>query len=162
MTIGDQIKKIREQNKLTQIQLSNKLNVSRQNISGWERGKYYPDILTLLKISDEFNLTLDDLIRGDTEMVNKMNKFLTKKRNFKWVVGISCVLVAIVAYLVLNFRGFFTFGHSYLAYIFVILFLLELCIVTYTLISYIRNKKYNISLVLSMLLFLILYVIQFF
>lgn len=162
MTIGDQIKKLRDQNNLTQMELANKLNVSRQNVSGWERGKYYPDILTLLKSSDKFNVTLDHFIRGDVEMMNKMNKFLAKKNNYKWTIGISCGLIIFLSYLLLNLRAFFAFGHSYLAYIFIILFLVESFIVVYALISYIINQKYNISLGLSMIIFLIIYLFQFF
>ncbi len=62
MNLCDKIKKLRKENNLSQEQLAEKLNVSRQAISKWESNKAYPDIDNLILLRDIFNVTLDDLI----------------------------------------------------------------------------------------------------
>lgn len=59
MEIGEKIKRAREQHKLTQAQLAEKLTVSRSTISGWEVGRNIPDLGMIIKISDLFELSLD-------------------------------------------------------------------------------------------------------
>ena len=66
MNLGENIKKLRKEKSLSQEQLAEMLNVSRQAVSKWESGKTYPDIDNLILLKDIFNVTLDDLvINGD-------------------------------------------------------------------------------------------------
>nr|WP_318758018.1 helix-turn-helix domain-containing protein [Staphylococcus sp. KG4-3]MDW8562742.1 helix-turn-helix domain-containing protein [Staphylococcus sp. KG4-3] len=58
--------------KLTQSQLANELNVSRQTISAWENNRYLPDIEMIVIIAKKFDLSLDDLILGDDAIKNKL------------------------------------------------------------------------------------------
>ena len=81
MNLGNRIVKLRKDNKMSQDDLAEVLNVTRQTISNWENHKNYPDIETLILISDKFNISLDILLKGDKEMVKKMDK----KINFKLV-----------------------------------------------------------------------------
>lgn len=60
-TIGSNIKKIRLQHKMNQDVLAAKLNIRRQTISSYERGISTPDIYTLIKIADIFDISLDEL-----------------------------------------------------------------------------------------------------
>lgn len=62
MNLAENIKKLRREKRLSQEQLAEMLNVSRQAVSKWESGKTYPDIENLILLKDIFNLTLDDLI----------------------------------------------------------------------------------------------------
>lgn len=62
MDLGNNIIKIRKENKLTQDDLAKKYFVTRQTISNWENSKSYPDLETLVKISDDFNISLDVLL----------------------------------------------------------------------------------------------------
>ena len=62
--IGENIKTTRKKSGLTQIQLAEKINVSQKQISSWEKGDYKPNIETLIKLSDVFNCTLDELVKG--------------------------------------------------------------------------------------------------
>jgi len=68
VTLGDNIRKARKKMGLTQEELADKLYVSRQTISSWENDKSYPDIHSLLMISDLFGVSLDSLIKGDIEI----------------------------------------------------------------------------------------------
>ena len=68
MDFGEQIKNIRQKEKLTQEQFAMKLNVSRQAVSNWENNKNLPDIGMLILMSDVFQISLDYLIKGENEM----------------------------------------------------------------------------------------------
>lgn len=65
MDLSEKLKLCRSSKKLTQLEVSNKLNVSRKTISGWENGHSYPDTDCLVKLSDIYNIPLDDLLRND-------------------------------------------------------------------------------------------------
>ena len=67
MTIGEKIKQLRTSQKLTQKELSEQLNVSSQAISNWERGQAYPDISNIIQLSDLFDISLDVLIKEDSD-----------------------------------------------------------------------------------------------
>ena len=69
MNIGNQIKKYREQLKISQEELADKIFVTRQTISNWENNKNYPDIKSLSLLSYNLNVSLDDLIKGDVEKI---------------------------------------------------------------------------------------------
>ncbi len=62
MTLGENIKKLREMNNLTQKQLADGLGYSFQNISKWENGTSMPDIPTVVSIAKYFNISLDVLL----------------------------------------------------------------------------------------------------
>lgn len=67
-TFGEKLKKCRMERDWSQEQLANELHVSRQAVYKWETNKSYPDIENLIRISDLFNITIDELIRGDKQM----------------------------------------------------------------------------------------------
>ena len=69
MQIGNQMKKYRDQFHLSQEQLAEKIYVSRQTISNWETNKSYPDIHSLVLLSQIFNVSIDQLVKGDLEMM---------------------------------------------------------------------------------------------
>ncbi len=71
MELGAQIKKYRAQMLISQDELAEKVFVSRQSISNWETGKTYPDIKSLLLLSDVFSVSLDQLVKGDIETMKK-------------------------------------------------------------------------------------------
>ena len=65
MDIGLQIKKFREQQKISQEELAFKIFVSRQTISNWETNKSCPDVKSLIALSNIFNVSLDNFIKED-------------------------------------------------------------------------------------------------
>ena len=72
MTIGDKIKELRKEQNMTQENLAEKLNVSRQTISKWESGLGYPETEKLLSISKELNISLDYLFSERCHMVRSV------------------------------------------------------------------------------------------
>lgn len=71
MELGKQIKKYRTTLNLSQEELADKIYVSRQTISNWENDKNYPDIKSLVLMSEVFQVSLDHLIKGDLESMKK-------------------------------------------------------------------------------------------
>ncbi|WP_092246407.1 helix-turn-helix domain-containing protein [Butyrivibrio sp. INlla21] len=63
---GAVIKELREKNKMTQLQLAEKLGVSDKTISKWETAKGYPDITLLEPIAEAFRISVTELISGNT------------------------------------------------------------------------------------------------
>lgn len=71
MDISNQIKTRREAIGLSQEQLAEKLYVSRQTISNWERDKTYPDVQSLLMLSVLFDTSIDTLVKGDVTVMEE-------------------------------------------------------------------------------------------
>ena len=68
----------RKQKNLTQEQLAEKLNVSRQTISKWESDSTSPDLESIVKISRIFHVSLDDLLKeGEAGVANKTDEQIT-------------------------------------------------------------------------------------
>ena len=71
--IGKYIKKLRKENNLSQEKLADKLGVTYQAVSKWERGLNLPDMTTLKEISNLFNVNIDDIINGENPKKIKLN-----------------------------------------------------------------------------------------
>ena len=67
MNISEQIRVNRKKICASQEDLAERVYVSRQTISSWENGKSYPDLQSLLLLSEIFSISLDELIKGDVE-----------------------------------------------------------------------------------------------
>lgn len=74
MEIGNKLKKSRLASKLTQEKVAEEIQVSRQTISNWENEKSYPDIISVIKLSDLYNVSLDELLKGDSEMIKHLEE----------------------------------------------------------------------------------------
>lgn len=74
MELGNQIKKYRKQLNMSQDELAEAVFVTRQTISNWENEKNYPDVQSLLRLSAVFEVSLDELIKGDLEMMKETIK----------------------------------------------------------------------------------------
>lgn len=72
MELSSQMKKYRTEAGLSQDALAEKIFVSRQTISNWETGKNYPDINSLLRMSEVFGVSVDALLKGDVEEIKEM------------------------------------------------------------------------------------------
>jgi transcriptional regulator with XRE-family HTH domain len=101
MNFGKQIKQIRTKEGLTQEQMAQKLNVTRQAISNWENDKNLPDLELLIQIAQVFSLSLDQLILGGNDMNNMTEKLIkdgseTRRAKFNMVsIAIGAVLLLI-------------------------------------------------------------------
>src|SRR5699024_9172796 len=74
MLFGDKVKSEREKRGWSQDYLAEKIYVSRQSISKWETNKNYPGIEVIIDLSDIFDITLDELLRSDEELEEKVIK----------------------------------------------------------------------------------------
>ena len=61
MIFGEKLKNERKNNGWSQEELAERLFVSRQSVSKWENGQNYPSIEIIIKLSDLFGLTIDDM-----------------------------------------------------------------------------------------------------
>ncbi|EEG73641.1 helix-turn-helix domain-containing protein [[Clostridium] hylemonae] len=90
MDIGLRIKKLREQQKISQEELALKIFVSRQTVSNWETNKSCPDVKSLIILSNVFNVSLDSFIKEDIkEMREIVEKAAIKKFNMMSVVFLA-------------------------------------------------------------------------
>ena len=95
MELGTQIKKHRNELELSQEKLAEEIYVSRQSISNWENGKNYPDINSLIRLSEVFHVSLDILIKGDWEkMKNEIS--VKDRKNFNKVSIIYTVMFGLL------------------------------------------------------------------
>ena len=99
MELNAQIKKYRRSLNLSQEELAEKVYVTRQTISNWENGKSYPDIHSLLLLSSLFNVSLDQLIKGDIETMKEIiNEQEIKKFNhYSTILTVHFVLLILSA-----------------------------------------------------------------
>ena len=72
MSIAKRLKQARLAANMTQEGVAEKVGVSRQTMSNWENGKSYPDIASVITLSDIYGLTLDSLLKGDEKMIKHL------------------------------------------------------------------------------------------
>lgn len=106
MDLGIRIKEYRTTHGFSQEALAKEIYVSRQTVSNWETDKTYPDVESLLLLSSLFNVSVDDLVRGDVAMLQETAQTNTKKLNF-WIA--LCLAFAALALLSIT-GGPFLFG----------------------------------------------------
>lgn len=100
MELGLQIKKRRTELNMTQEQLAQKLDVSRSAISNWEIGRNYPDIQLIVTLSDILGISLDNLLKGDTIIVNQISHdtILRKKQSKKIKILYGVIILFILVF----------------------------------------------------------------
>ena len=111
MELGGQIKRHRARLGLSQEELADKIFVTRQSVSNWENDKTYPDLQSLLRLSELFGLSLDELIKGDIEImketidreeIQKMNRW----GNLLAVLFLAMVILPVPLLKTLDTLGF--------------------------------------------------------
>ncbi|MBQ8598302.1 MAG: helix-turn-helix transcriptional regulator, partial [Lachnospiraceae bacterium] len=93
MNIGDKIKNAREENNLTQSQAAESLMVSRQTISNWETGKSLPDILSVIRMSELYQISLDELLKGDKAMMAQIEKDIEIRKTEKNIIKYAWISI---------------------------------------------------------------------
>ena len=111
MELNEQIKKYRTEMNISQEELAEKIYVTRQSISNWENGKTYPDIHSLLLLSSLFGISLDQLVKGDIEiMKEEIKKEETSKMNrYGKIYTIMLITTAISAVPLFMWLGVWAF-----------------------------------------------------
>ena len=99
MELNEQIKKYRTGMNLSQEDLAERIYVTRQSISNWENGKTYPDIHSLLLLSSLFGISLDQLVKGDIEIMKEEIKKeeIVKMNRYGRIYAIMLVATVISA-----------------------------------------------------------------
>lgn len=107
MEIERKLKDARLISGLTQEQVAEQIMVSRQTISNWENGKSLPDIVSIMKLSDLYQISLDELLKGDPKMKEKMEKDVNAAKGNKRLILTTGIIVFVVAavYLISIFAG---------------------------------------------------------
>lgn len=100
MDIGIKMKNARTKANLTQEQAAEALGVSRQTISNWENGKTYPDIVSVVKMSDLYDISLDRLLKEDRSMPDYLD-YLEESTNVVKSKKSLSKLILIATYLVI-------------------------------------------------------------
>lgn len=110
LELHSQIKKYRTEMKMSQEELAEKVYVTRQTISNWENNKNYPDIHSILLLSSIFNISLDQLIKGDIEIMKKEIKETEIQQfnhygNIFTVLLLVCIITPVPLAIFLNVYG---------------------------------------------------------
>ena len=97
MNVGQRLKIRRNELGFTQDYVAAELGITRQTMSNWENGRSYPDIERIIRLSELYNLSLDELLKGDREMV----KYLQEKTVVNHFLKIFIVLLLVNGLLML-------------------------------------------------------------
>jgi transcriptional regulator with XRE-family HTH domain len=128
MEIGNKINQLRKLSGMTQEQLAEKLNVSRQSVSKWENGAAAPDLESVVKISRLFQVSLDDLLTEGGEGVTKENNgqitladlVEINRHNRKMLLllisGLIFIMVSVLNYAYINALQNTTISTQYMLY----------------------------------------------
>ena len=111
MELNEQIKKYRTEMNMSQEELAEKIYVTRQSISNWENGKTYPDIHSLLLLSSLFGISLDQLVKGDIEIMKEEIKKdeIAKMNRYGKIYTIMLIITAISAVPLFMWLGVWAF-----------------------------------------------------
>ena len=111
MELNEQIKKYRTEMNISQEELAEKIYVTRQSISNWENGKTYPDIHSLLLLSSLFGISLDQLVKGDIEIMKEEIKKeeIAKMNRYGKIYTIMLIVTAISAVPLFMWLGVWAF-----------------------------------------------------
>lgn len=132
MDFSSKLREIRKKENLTQEEFAEKIFVSRNAVAKWETNRGYPDIQNLITISDIFEISLDELIKEDK---NVKNKIIAESSSKKWHLLVIIYLITIILYIL-----YFLFAHKIFMIGFLIATLFMLVIEVYI---FIKDKIYK-------------------
>lgn len=112
MNFSKQLKKYRELNGYSQEILAEKIYVTRQTISKWENDKTYPDIHNLIALSVLFDITLDELVKGDVDTMKKIVNSEHTDKNTKGMLFfiLLALIVGVPSITIFGAKGYLPFG----------------------------------------------------
>lgn len=110
MYFSSKIKEERQKHNMSQQQLGEKLTISRQAISKWERGESYPSLDMLIKLSDLFDITLDALVKEDHSLKEQLIKDSQKLVYPRWKLFFDILLI--IGFLIILAKIFIVIGNK--------------------------------------------------
>lgn len=152
MDFSEKLLTLRKANDMTQEQLAEKLDVSRQSISKWESGQATPELEKIVAMSAVFNVTTDYLLKSSeiddlsvkTEMLEKQQQIMLKKEQKQQQV-FSCIMYSVIVYLVFfavfltEHYFFFKFGILVTPSVILAEFLVSTAIVIFICVKHLRK-----------------------
>lgn len=117
MEIGKKLKNARIEAGLTQEKAAEKIDVSRQTISNWENEKSYPDIISVIALSDLYSVSLDELLKGDQKMAEHLEESTNVVKSNKKLIG-AILLNIILMILLIALNMLLPEGTYYLVIVF--------------------------------------------
>ena len=111
MELGKQIKMHRQEAELSQEELVNRVYVSRQTILNWENDKSYPDVNSLVLLSEIFQISLDKLIKGDIGVMKEViqKEEIEKMKRYGRIYTIMLIVTVVSAVPLFMWLGVWAF-----------------------------------------------------
>lgn len=111
MELGKQIKMHRQEAELSQEELANRVYVSRQTILNWENDKIYPDVNSLVLLSEIFQISLDKLIKGDIGVMKEViqKEEIEKMKRYGRIYTIMLIVTVVSAVPLFMWLGVWAF-----------------------------------------------------
>lgn len=103
MEIGAKLKDARMRAGMTQEKVAEEIRVTRQTISNWENEKSFPDIVSVIRLSSLYGISLDQLLKGDEEMMEHLEKTTNiVKSNQKLIIAIIANVLLVILFVLFN------------------------------------------------------------
>lgn len=117
MEIGKKLKNARIKAGFTQEKAAEEIDVSRQTISNWENEKSYPDIISVIALSDLYSISLDELLKGDQKMAEHLEESTNVVKSNKKLTG-AIILNIVLMILLIALNMLLPKGTYYLVIVF--------------------------------------------
>lgn len=88
MEFNEKLQLLRKQMKLSQEEIAEQLNVTRQAVAKWESGKVYPDIYNLIELSNLFKVTIDSMVKNNSECTKSLTNQI--EMNINSIIPFLC------------------------------------------------------------------------
>ena len=122
--VSNSIKKLRQEKKLSQEELAEKLYVTRQAVSNWENGKTHPDIDTITKLANIFDVSVERIIYGKAKSRFHFAVNVYPQKVAQDGIGLGAVLAVVISYVKWHSIGW-AILHGILGWIYVIYYLIK-------------------------------------
>ena len=120
MEIGKKLKNARIKAGFTQEKAAEEIDVSRQTISNWENEKSYPDIISVIALSDLYSVSLDELLKGDQKMTEHLAESTNVVKSNKKLTG-AIILNIVLMILLIALNMLLPEGTYYLVIVFCVM-----------------------------------------
>lgn len=121
MEIGKKLRNARTRSGFTQEKAAEEIGVARQTISNWENEKSYPDIVSVIRLSTLYSVSLDELLKGDEEMIDHLEESTNiVNSNKKLIAAVAANMILLIVLII--FSGVIPNNRYFLVGIFVLAF----------------------------------------
>ena len=119
MEIGKKQRNARTRSGFTQEKAAEEIGVARQTISNWENEKSYPDIVSVIRLSTLYSVSLDELLKGDEEMIDHLEESTNiVNSNKKLIAAVAANMILLIVLII--FSGVIPNNRYFLVGIFVL------------------------------------------